>query len=93
MDYIRAKNTEDAVILGLIIAAAVFLSQTLNNTAVIIFQEKFSTKHKVRDWILYSIVVFFLFVIFIYILRRLYIGKPSNGSEDNNDNVIYNYEI
>jgi hypothetical protein len=90
MDYIRAKNTEDAVILGLIIAAAVFLSQTLNNTAVIIFQEYFSTKHKVRDWILYSIVVFFLFVIFIYILRSLYIGKPSNGSNDDNDNVIYN---
>lgn len=92
MDYIRAKNTEDAVILGLIIAAAVFLSQTLNNTAVIIFKEYFSTKHKVRDWILYSIIVFFLFVIFIYILRRLYIGKPSNGSDDDN-NMMFNYEM
>lgn len=90
MDYIRAKNTEDAVILGLIIAAAVFLSQTLNNTAVIIFQEVFSTKHKVRDWIIYSIVVFFLFIVFIYILRRLYMGKPSNGPDDNND--IYNIQ-
>jgi hypothetical protein len=82
MDYIRAKNTEDAVILGLIIASAVFLSQALNNTAIVIFQEKFSTKHKVRDWIIYSIVVFFLFILFIYILRRIYIGKPPPNSDD-----------
>jgi hypothetical protein len=88
MDYIRAKNTEDAIILGLIVAAAVFLSQTLNNTAVVIFTEVFSTKHKVRDWIIYSIVVFFLFILFIYILRRLYIGKPPD-SNSNNDIVPY----
>ena len=76
MDYIKAKNTEDAVILGLIVAAAVFLSQTLNNTALEIFKT-FSPKHKVRDWIIFSIVVFLLFVFFIYVLRILYVSAES----------------
>ena len=91
MDYIRAQNLEDAVILGLIITAAVFLSQTLNETAVVIFTELFSTKHRVRDWIIYSIVVFFLFILFIYILRKLYIGtpEPDTGKDQNQDNIIY----
>jgi ABC-type maltose transport system permease subunit len=76
MDYIKAKNTEDAVILGLIVTAAVFLSQTLNNTAMAIFKT-LSPKHQVRDWIIFSIIVLFLFVVFIYILRMLYFGAQT----------------
>jgi hypothetical protein len=72
MDVIRAKNLKDAIVLALVFFASFFLANTLNQTAVIVFQEKFSSEDKVKDWLIYSGVVIIFFVLFIYFLRIIY---------------------
>ncbi len=72
MDVIRAKNLKDAIILALVFFASFFLANTLNQTAVIVYQEKFSSEDKVKDWLIYSGFVILFFVIFIYLLRTFY---------------------
>lgn len=73
MDVIRAKNLRDALILALVFFASFFLANTLNQTAIIIFQEKFSSEDKVKDWLIYSAFVILFFVLFIYLLRVWYV--------------------
>jgi hypothetical protein len=72
MDVIRAPNLRDAIILSLVFFASFFLANTLNETALIIYQEKFGSQDKVKDWLIYAgfVVVFFIF--FIYMLRYWY---------------------
>ena len=72
MDVIRAKNLKDAVILALVFFASFFLANTLNQTAVIVFQEKFASEDKVKDWLIYSGIVIIFFILFIYLLRVFY---------------------
>jgi len=72
MDVIRAKNLKDAIILALVFFASFFLANTLNQTAVIVFQEKFSSEDKVKDWLIYSGLVIVFFILFIYLLRIFY---------------------
>ena len=72
MDVIRASNLKDAIILSLVFFASFFLANTLNQTAVIIYQEKFGSEDKVRDWLIYAALVILFFVLFIYLLRVSY---------------------
>jgi len=72
MDVIRAANLKDAIILSLVFFASFFLANTLNQTAVIVYQEKFGSEDKVKDWLIYAGCVIIFFVIFIYILRLSY---------------------
>ena len=73
MDVIRAKNLQDAIVLSLVFFASFFLANTINSAAVIIFQEKFSTEDKVKDWLIYSGFVIVFFVLFLWILRKIYL--------------------
>ena len=72
MDIVKAPNLKDALLLGLVFAASFFLANTLNQTAVIIFQEKFSSENKVKDWIIYSFVVIIIYILFFILIRKLY---------------------
>jgi hypothetical protein len=72
MDVIRAKNLGDAIVLSLVFFASFFLANTINTTAQIVFQEKFSSEDKVKDWLIYAGIVIIFFVLFIYILRKVY---------------------
>lgn len=72
MDVIRAENLKDAIILSLVFFASFFLANTLNQTAVIIYQEKFGSEDKVKDWLIYAGFVIIFFIAFIYILRISY---------------------
>jgi hypothetical protein len=72
MDVIKAQNLKDAIILALVFFASFFLANTLNETAVIIYQEKFASEDKVRDWLVYTLFVIIFFVLFIYLLRTGY---------------------
>lgn len=72
MDVIRASNLRDAIILSLVFFASFFLANTLNQTAIIIYQEKFGSENKVKDWLIYAGCVIIFFVVFIYILRWSY---------------------
>ncbi len=72
MDVIRAKNLKDAIILALVFFASFFLANTLNQTAVIVFQENFSSEDKTKDWLIYSVIVILFFVLFIWLLRVWY---------------------
>lgn len=72
MDIVKAPNLKDALLLGLVFAASFFLANTLNQTAVIIFQEKFSSENKVKDWIIYSFVVIIIYILFFILIRNLY---------------------
>lgn len=72
MDVIRAPNLKDAIILALVFFASFFLANTLNQTAIIIYQEKFSSDDKVKDWLIYASFVIIFFIVFIYILRLSY---------------------
>ena len=72
MDVIRASNLKDAIILALVFFASFFLANTLNQTAVIVYQEKFGSEDKVRDWLIYAAFVIVFFVLFIYLLRVSY---------------------
>lgn len=72
MDVIRASNLKDAIILSLVFFASFFLANTLNQTAIIIYQEKFGSEDKVKDWLIYAGCVIIFFVLFIYILRWSY---------------------
>lgn len=75
MDIVKAPNLKDALLLGLVFAASFFLANTLNQTAVIIFQENFSSENKVKDWIIYSIVVIIIYILFFILIRNLYSKK------------------
>jgi hypothetical protein len=72
MDVIRAKNLKDAVILGLVFAGSFFLANTLNQTAIIVYQENFSSENKVKDWLIYAAFVVVFYIFFVYILRYTY---------------------
>jgi hypothetical protein len=72
MDVIKAPNLKDAIILSLVFFASFFLANTLNQTAVIVFQEKFGSEDKVKDWLIYAACVIIFFVFFIYMLRVSY---------------------
>jgi hypothetical protein len=72
MDVIRANNLKDAILLSLVFFASYFLANTLNSTALIIYQEKFGTEDKVKDWLIYTAVVIIFFVLFIFFLRVVY---------------------
>jgi hypothetical protein len=72
MDVIRAKTLKDAVILALVFFASFFLANTLNQTAIVVYQEKFSSDDKVKDWLIYSGVVIVFFILFIWLLRVWY---------------------
>ena len=72
MDIVKAPNLKDALLLGLVFAASFFLANTLNQTAVIIFQEKFSSENKVKDWIIYCFVVIIIYILFFILIRKLY---------------------
>jgi hypothetical protein len=72
MDVIKAQSLKDAVILSLVFFASFFLANTLNETAVIIYQEKFASEDKVKDWLVYTLFVIIFFVLFIYLLRTWY---------------------
>lgn len=72
MDVIRAKNLKDAIILALVFFASFFLANTLNQTAVVVFQENFSSEDKTKDWLIYSVIVILFFVLFIWLLRVWY---------------------
>lgn len=72
MDVIRAKNLKDAIILALVFFASFFLANTLNQTALIVYQEKFASEDKVKDWLIYSAFVIIFFILFIYLLRLFY---------------------
>lgn len=74
MDVIRAPNLRDAIILSLVFFVSFFLANTLNQTAVIIYQEKFGSQDKVKDWLIYAGCVVIFFVVFIYLLRISYRG-------------------
>ena len=75
MDIVKAPNLKDALLLGLVFAASFFLANTLNQTAVIIFQEKFSSENKVKDWIIYTFVVIIIYILFFILIRNLYSKK------------------
>jgi uncharacterized BrkB/YihY/UPF0761 family membrane protein len=75
MDIVKAPNLKDALLLGLVFAASFFLANTLNQTAVIIFQEKFSSENKVKDWIIYTFVVIIIYILFFILIRKLYSKK------------------
>ena len=72
MDVIRAKNLKDALILGLVFAGSFFLANTLNQTAIIVFQENFASENKMKDWLIYMACVIIFYVLFIYLLRVWY---------------------
>ena len=72
MDVIKAQSLKDAIILALVFFASFFLANTLNETAVIIYQEKFASEDKVKDWLVYTLFVIIFFVLFIYLLRTWY---------------------
>jgi hypothetical protein len=72
MDVIKAPNLKDALVLGLVFAGSFFLANTLNQTAIVIFQENFSSENKTKDWIIYSLCVILFYVIFIIVLRNIY---------------------
>ena len=72
MDVIRAKSLKDSIILGLVFAGSFFLANTLNQTALIVYQENFSSENKIKDWIIYAGLVVIFYIFFIYILRYSY---------------------
>jgi hypothetical protein len=72
MDVIRAKSLKDSIILGLVFAGSFFLANTLNQTALIVYQENFSSENKIKDWIIYAGLVVTFYIFFIYILRYSY---------------------
>jgi hypothetical protein len=72
MDVIRAKNLKDAILLSLVFFASYFLANTLNSTALIIYQENFGTENKVKDWLIYTAIVVIFFILFIFFLRVVY---------------------
>lgn len=72
MDVIRAKNLKDALILGLVFAGSFFLANTINQTAIIVYQENFSSENKVKDWLIYAGFVIVFYILFIYLLRVWY---------------------
>jgi len=72
MDVVKAPNLKDALLIGLVFAASFFLANTLNQTAIVIFQEKFSSENKIKDWLIYSVVVVIIYVLFFIFIRTLY---------------------
>ena len=72
MDVVNAPNLKDALVLGFVFTASFFLANTFNQTAIVVFQENFSSENKTKDWIIYSILVFIFYIVFIVILRNLY---------------------
>ena len=72
MDVVKAPNLKDALLLGLVFAASFFLANTLNQTAIVIFQEKFSSENKVKDWLIYCLFVIIIYVLFFVLIRKLY---------------------
>jgi len=72
MDIVKAPNLKDALLLGLVFAASFFLANTLNQTAIVIFREKISSENKVKDWLIYSVIVIFIYVFFFIFIRTMY---------------------
>lgn len=72
MDVVKAPNLKDALLIGLVFAASFFLANTINQTAIVIFQEKFSSENKIKDWIIYTIVVIIIYILFFIFIRTLY---------------------